>query len=122
VWVSPAGAVSPLHYDTSHSFLLQVRMTLTYSPIMSSVCVSLISVYCRIQPHSTQIDKVTAPPARMWLWRYKVISRIQCTTVSLEALLWFLLQVRGHKRMLFISPEQLYRLYCYPDTHLLRRR
>jgi hypothetical protein len=34
----------------------------------------------------------------------------------------WLLQVRGYKRLLFVSPEQLYRLYCYPDTHLLRRR
>jgi hypothetical protein len=24
VWISPAGAVSPLHYDTSHSFLVQL--------------------------------------------------------------------------------------------------
>jgi hypothetical protein len=32
------------------------------------------------------------------------------------------MQMRGFKRMLFVSPEQLYRLYCYPDTHLLRRR
>lgn len=53
IWVSPAGAVSPLHYDASNSFLLQVH---------------------------------------------------------------------GYKRMLFVSPEQLYRLYCYPDTHMLRRR
>jgi ribosomal protein L16 Arg81 hydroxylase len=51
--VSPAGAVSPLHYDTSTSFLVQVA---------------------------------------------------------------------GAKRMLFFSPDQLHRLYCYPDTHLLRRR
>lgn len=53
LWVSPAGAVSPLHYDKSHSFLLQVT---------------------------------------------------------------------GTKRMLFFSPDQLHRLYCYPDTHILRRR
>lgn len=53
LWVSPAGAVSPLHYDLSHSFLVQVL---------------------------------------------------------------------GRKRMLFFSPDQMYRLYCYPDTHLLRRR
>jgi oxalate decarboxylase/phosphoglucose isomerase-like protein (cupin superfamily) len=53
LWVSPAGAVSPLHYDKSHSFLVQVT---------------------------------------------------------------------GTKRMLFFSPDQLYRLYCYPDTHILRRR
>jgi hypothetical protein len=30
VWVSPAGAVSPLHYDTSHSFLLQVRLSQSF--------------------------------------------------------------------------------------------
>lgn len=53
LWVSPAGAVSPLHYDKSHSFLVQVA---------------------------------------------------------------------GTKRMLFFSPDQLHRLYCYADTHLLRRR
>jgi hypothetical protein len=53
LWISPSGAVSPLHYDLSHSFLVQVH---------------------------------------------------------------------GHKRMLFFSLDQLYRLYCYPDTHLLRRR
>jgi hypothetical protein len=53
LWVSPAGAVSPLHYDKSHSFLVQVT---------------------------------------------------------------------GSKRMLFFSPDQLHRLYCYADTHLLRRR
>lgn len=53
LWVSPAGAVSPLHYDKSHSFLVQVT---------------------------------------------------------------------GSKRMLFFSPNQLHRLYCYADTHLLRRR
>lgn len=53
LWVSPAGAVSPLHYDKSHSFLAQVA---------------------------------------------------------------------GMKRMLFFSRDQLHRLYCYPDTHLLRRR
>lgn len=53
LWVSPAGAVSPLHYDKSHSFLAQVS---------------------------------------------------------------------GSKRMLFFSPDQLHRLYCYADTHLLRRR
>ncbi|PRW56320.1 lysine-specific demethylase 8 [Chlorella sorokiniana] len=53
VWVGPQGAVSPTHYDTSHSFLTQIR---------------------------------------------------------------------GRKRMLFWSPDQLPSLYCYPDTHLLRRR
>lgn len=53
LWISPAGAVSPLHYDISHSFLVQIR---------------------------------------------------------------------GYKRMLFFSPDQLHRLYCYPETHLLRRR
>jgi hypothetical protein len=53
LWVSPAGAVSPLHYDKSTSFLVQVA---------------------------------------------------------------------GAKHMLFFSPDQLYRLYCYPDTHTLRRR
>lgn len=53
LWVSPAGAVSPLHYDKSTSFLVQVA---------------------------------------------------------------------GVKRMLFFSPDQLHRLYCYSDTHILRRR
>jgi hypothetical protein len=53
LWVSPAGAVSPLHYDASHSFLVQAV---------------------------------------------------------------------GCKRMLLFAPDQLHRLYCYPDTHLLRRR
>jgi hypothetical protein len=53
MWVSPAGAVSPTHYDTSHSFLIQLR---------------------------------------------------------------------GRKRMLFWSPDQLGGLYPYPETHLLRRR
>ncbi|EFN58944.1 hypothetical protein CHLNCDRAFT_140939 [Chlorella variabilis] len=53
VWVSPQGAVSPTHYDLSHSFLTQVK---------------------------------------------------------------------GRKRMLFWSPDQLACLYCYPDSHLLRRR
>jgi hypothetical protein len=53
LWVSPAGAVSPCHYDTSMSFLLQLR---------------------------------------------------------------------GTKRMLFFSPDQLPALSPYPDTHLLRRR
>ncbi|KAF8066381.1 hif1an [Scenedesmus sp. PABB004] len=53
LWVSPAGAVSPLHYDASHSFLLQLR---------------------------------------------------------------------GVKRVLLLSPEQRHRLYPYPEPHLLRRR
>ena len=53
LWVSPPGAVSPCHYDTSTSFLLQLR---------------------------------------------------------------------GTKRMLFFSPDQLPALAPYPDTHLLRRR
>lgn len=34
----------------------------------------------------------------------------------------FLTQIRGRKRMLFWSPDQLPLLYFYPDTHLLRRR
>lgn len=53
LWVSPAGAVSPLHFDVSHSFLVQVA---------------------------------------------------------------------GRKRMLLWSPDQAYRLACYPGTHALRRR
>jgi hypothetical protein len=47
VWVSPAGAVSPLHYDTSHSFLLQVRLLGTTlvacDAISSSTCRSACS-------------------------------------------------------------------------------
>jgi hypothetical protein len=43
VWVSRAGAVSPLHYDTSHSFLLQVRykMHALHSSYMLNCCTTL---------------------------------------------------------------------------------
>lgn len=104
VWVSPQGAVSPTHYDLSHSFLTQVKGRWA----------------ARRPPPGLQHVPGPFPPAASPRRRGGQVAT--CAAPAAPAARAEPRPAPRRKRMLFWSPDQLACLYCYPDSHLLRRR
>ncbi len=101
MWLSPSGAVSPLHYDGHTSFLTQVKLSMwTPLPIGIGFNRTIVATTAKLNmPH-------TCKGCTWWHGN--------------EAAFW--VQIRGRKRLLLYPPSALSKLQPYPSWHILRRR
>eukprot|EP00775_Hariotina_reticulata_P011527 gene11526-11670_t len=103
--------------------LLEVLLQLTGPAAAPSLEVEMSAAEFaeRLQPRCSR-PPVAFVPREYYYMQSDLPQSLKQYEGRIEQLLKAIIEIRGCKRMLFFSPDQLYRLYCYPDTHLLRRR